>query len=80
MSIQQVKPYRSVEDDEARQRRRIHANQEAMQNLILDAIVIETGTALAANVRAFISALQSAHGGGENVNEPFQRNHDSVAS
>jgi hypothetical protein len=68
------------EQSDAQRRRRDHANLEAMQNLILDAIVCKRDVELSPKVRAFISAIQSAHGGGETINEPFQRSHESVAA
>lgn len=68
-------------------RRRDHANIEAMQNLMLDEIrqrtrceEYPTGIDCPPRVRAFISALQSAHGGGRVINEPFQRKHLTVAA
>lgn len=75
----QVTPFQSREDQHARWRRRDHANIEAMQNRIIQGIVDETGIPFPPKLRAFISALQSAHGGGVVANEPFKRSHLSVA-
>lgn len=61
-------------------RRRDHANVEAMQNLIIDAVTNETTHPMPPLVRNFISALQSSHGGGKVANEPFTRSHIRVAS
>ncbi|MDT5270312.1 MAG: hypothetical protein QOH49_2498 [Acidobacteriota bacterium] len=66
--------------DEGFYRRRDHANVEAMQNLIVDAVTNETTHPMPPLVRNFISALQSSHGGGKVANEPFTRSHIRVAS
>jgi hypothetical protein len=66
--------------DEGAGRRRDHANIEAMQNLIIDAVTGETTHPCPPLVRNFVSALQSAHGGGKVANEPFKRSHIRVAS
>jgi hypothetical protein len=66
--------------DEGFGRRREHANIEAMQNLIIEAIASETEHTMPPLVRNYISALQSAHGGGKTANEPFTRSHLRVAS
>src|SRR5688572_27643997 len=66
--------------DEGAGRRRDHANIEAMQNLIIDAVTGETTYPMPPLVRNFISALQSSHGGGRVANEPFTRSHVRVAS
>ncbi|HEX7998663.1 MAG TPA: bifunctional DNA primase/polymerase [Pyrinomonadaceae bacterium] len=69
----------SWNDKYAAQRRRDHANIEAMQNLIIQRITEETGIMMPPKVRAFISALQSAHGGGKVAGAPFTRSHLSIA-
>lgn len=66
--------------DEGFYRRRDHANIEAMQNLIIDAVTNETTHPMPPLVRNFLSALQSSHGGGKVANEPFTRSHVRVAS
>ena len=66
-------------EQRARWRRRDHANIEAMQNRIIQRITEETGVMMPPKVRAFISALQSAHGGGEVIYEPFRRSHLIIA-
>src|SRR2546421_11388758 len=63
----------------ARQRRRDHANIEAMQNRIIQRIAEETGVMMPPKARAFISALQSAHGGGMRAGEWFERSHLTIA-
>lgn len=74
-------PYQNTQAEKyARWRRRDHANLEAMQNLIFDAVSVESGVEFRPRLRSFISALQSAHGGGEVINEPFERSHKTVAS
>jgi hypothetical protein len=65
--------------DEGFGRRRDHANIEAMQNLIIDAVTEETTHPMPPLVRNFMSALQSAHGGGKVAYEPFTRSHIRVA-
>jgi hypothetical protein len=65
-------------------RRRDFSNLKAMQNLIFDAIAQETrehnpSFKFSPRVSAFISALQSAHGGGRVIQEPFMRSHETVA-
>ncbi len=65
-------------------RRRDFSNLKAMQNLIFDAIAEETrernpNFKFSPRVSAFISALQSAHGGGRVIQEPFMRSHETVA-
>lgn len=75
-------------EEHARWRRRDHADIEAMQNLMLDEIVeranverdAEDQLTCPAKVRGFISALQSAHGGGQIINEPFMRSHAAIAA
>jgi hypothetical protein len=69
----------SWNDKYAAQRRRDHANIEAMQNLIFQRITEETGVMMPPKVRAFISGLQSAHGGGKVAGAPFTRSHLSIA-
>lgn len=66
--------------DEGFERRRSHANIEAMQNLIIDAVTGETTHPMPPLVRNYVSALQSSHGGGKVAREPFTRSHISVAS
>jgi len=66
--------------DEGFGRRRDHANIEAMQNLIIDAVTRETTHPMPPLVRNFISGLQSAHGGGKVANEPFTRSHIRVGT
>jgi hypothetical protein len=81
MSAQPKHNYQNTQDEKfARWRRRDHANIEAMQNLIFDAVALESGVEFKPRLRVFISALQSAHGGGEVINEPFERGHKTVAS
>ncbi|MDX6695582.1 MAG: putative primase/helicase [Blastocatellia bacterium] len=69
----------SWNDKYAAQRRRDHANIEAMQNLIIQRITEETGIMMPPKARAFISGLQSAHGGGKVAGAPFTRSHLSIA-
>ncbi len=72
--------YQNSQDEQrARWRRRDHANIEAMQNRIIQQVTEETGVMMPPKVRAFISALQSAHGGGEVIHEPFRRSHLTIA-
>jgi hypothetical protein len=66
--------------DEGFGRRRDHANIEAMQNLVIDAVTNETTHPMPPLVRNFISALQSAHGGGKVANESFTRSHARVGA
>jgi hypothetical protein len=66
--------------DEGFERRRNHANIEAMQNLIIDAVTRETTHQMPPLVRNFVSALQSSHGGGKVARDPFTRSHIRVAS
>ncbi|MBA3806719.1 MAG: hypothetical protein H0X14_13535 [Acidobacteria bacterium] len=81
MSAQPAHNYQNTQAEKyARWRRRDHANIEAMQNLIFDAVSVASGVEFKPRLRAFISALQSAHGGGEVINEPFERGHKTVAS
>ncbi len=81
MSAQPKHNYTNNPDEKyARWRRRDHANIEAMQNLIFDHVAVESGVEFKPRLRSFISALQSAHGGGEVINEPFERGHKTVAS
>jgi hypothetical protein len=78
----------SKAEEHARYRRRDHADIEAMLNLMLDEIVRRFNTALPedkhitfpSKLRAFISALQSARGGGRLINEPLARSHEQVAA
>jgi hypothetical protein len=69
----------SQAEQRARWRRRDHANIEAMQNRIIQRVTEETGVMMSPKVRTFISALQSAHGGGEIIHEPFRRSHLTIA-
>lgn len=68
----------------ARERRRNHANIEAMQNLIFERVARENDAGkflpLPPLLRNYVSAIQSSHGGGAAPNEPFERSHMSVAS
>jgi hypothetical protein len=66
-------------EEYARYRRRDHANLEDIQNLVIRAIGDETGHVMPPRVRHFVSVLQGTHGGGEVINEPFQRSHATVA-
>jgi len=70
----------SKKEEWARWSRRDHANIEDLQNLVFAAVAEETGVSIPPNVRQFISALQGVHGGGEVINEPFQRSHATLAS
>jgi len=63
----------------AAQRRRDHANIEAMQNLIIQRITEETSVMMPPKARVLISALQSTHGGGRVPFTPFRRSHLSIA-
>jgi hypothetical protein len=63
----------SKQEEYARWRRRDHDNIEAMQNLIIAEIAERAGVEMPSKVRQLISAIQGAHGGGEVVNDEFQR-------
>lgn len=69
----------SWNDKYAAQRRRDHANIEAMQNRIIQRITEETGIMMPPKARVLISALQSAHGGGKVPYAPFTRAHLTIA-
>ncbi|HEY0379851.1 MAG TPA: bifunctional DNA primase/polymerase [Pyrinomonadaceae bacterium] len=69
----------SWDEKYAVQRRRDHANIEAMQNLVIQRITDETGVMMPPKARVFISALQSTHGGGKVPFAPFRRSHLSIA-
>ncbi|MGB8509800.1 MAG: bifunctional DNA primase/polymerase, partial [Pyrinomonadaceae bacterium] len=63
----------------ARARRGIHADIEGMMNLILVRIAEVSGVNCPPRVRAFYSAIQSAHGGGKIARAPFERAHLTLA-
>jgi hypothetical protein len=67
-------------EEYARWRRRDHANIEAMQNLVIASIAAESGVEMPPNVRALISALQGAHGGGAVAFEPFSRDYLTIGA
>lgn len=67
-------------EEYARWRRRDHANIEAMQNLVIARIAEESGVEMPPNVRALISALQGAHGGGSVAYEPFSRDYLTIGA
>lgn len=69
----------SWDEKYAAQRRRDHANIEAMQNLIIQRITEETDVMMPPKARVLISALQSTHGGGRVPFAPFRRSHLSIA-
>jgi hypothetical protein len=73
------------DEEAARWRRRNHADIESMINLMLARIGEVTqfedfrGVNCPPRVRAFYSALHSAHGGGNVAREPFRRAHLTIA-
>lgn len=70
----------SKAEEYGRWRRRDHANIEAMQNLAVARIAAASSVEMPPNVRHLISALQGAHGGGEQAFEEFARDYLSVGT
>ncbi len=95
MSAAQPSYQNNREEEYARWRRRDHANIEAMQNLVIGEIAraalldfmranpeAETTPdfTMPASVRHLISALQGAHGGGQQPFEEFERDYLTVGA
>ncbi len=64
----------------ARYRRRDHANLESMVNLIISAIAEETGIEMPPKCRHLLSAIQGAHGGGQVIEQEFERDYLTLAA
>jgi hypothetical protein len=68
-----------TDEKRASWRRRNHADIEAMQNLIVSAVAMQTGHEMPPKCRLLLSAIQGAHGGGSVVNEEFERSYLALA-